>query len=125
MFEQGTRPKLRFQLSKGLCNIEDLWELKLEDLDTIAISLDKELKSTSGAVSFIKSRTNANKTLELKFEIVKRIIEVKLAEKEAKQLAAVKAEKKAKLKELIEKKELTALESKSLEELEAELAALD
>jgi hypothetical protein len=127
IFEKASKAKLRFLITKGVVTTEDLWDLKLEDLDKMAISLRKQVKE-SEEESFIKT-TNSKSIVaaetELKFEIVKHIIDVKLAEKEARVLAAEKRAKRAKLIELIGKKELTNLESKSIEDLKKELAELD
>lgn len=123
MFEKGIRQKLRFKLANGIISIEDLYDLKLEDLDRLAISLNKEIKESSGE-SFIKAKTSTNETLELKFEIVKHVIDVKLLEKENKAKALEKQQKREQIEELIGRKELSALESKSLEELRKELAEL-
>jgi hypothetical protein len=124
IFEQASRLKLRFTMSKGVVSTEDLWDLRIEDLDTIAIALNKQIKDST-EVSFIKKRTVANKTLELAFEVVKSIIETRMAEKEAKQASAERASKKAKLQELIDKKLESAQEGKSIEELQAEMNALE
>ena len=123
MFELASRLKLSFKVANGTIKTEDLWDLKLEALDVLAKSLSKEVKDASEE-SFIKTKTKAGKELELKFEIVKHIITVKLAEKEAKALAIEKAQKKEQIRELIAKKELSSLESKSLEELQKEYDAL-
>lgn len=89
----------------------------------IAIALDDEVKQTKEK-SFIKTRTVVNKTLETKLEVVKHIIETKLAEKDAKILATQKAQQKAQLQELLDRKKLEALGEKSIEELQKEIEAL-
>ena len=127
IFEKASKAKLRFIITKGVITTEDLWDLKLEDLDKIAVSLRKQVKE-SEEESFIKttsSKSIVTQETELKFEIVKHIITVKLAEKEARVLAAEKRAKRAQLIELIGKKELTNLESKSIDDLKKELAELD
>lgn len=124
IFEKASRLKLRFNLSKGVCTTEELWDLSLESLNDLAVALHKKIKETED-ISFIKEKTVANTKLELQFEIVKHIINTKLAEKEAKKLATVKAEKAKLLKDIIAKKQLGALESSSLESLQAELEALE
>jgi hypothetical protein len=123
MFEQASRLKLRFKVTNGVLATEDLWDLSLDSLDLLAKSLNKQVKDASEE-SFIKTKTKASKELELKFEIVKYIINVKLAEKEAKAIAIEKAQKKEQIRELIAKKELSSMESKSLEELQKEFDAL-
>ncbi len=124
MFEQASRLKLRFTTNRGQLSVEDLWDLKLEDLDTLAKGLNKEIKESSEE-SFIKTRTNANKLLELKFNLAKHIIDIKLAEKEAKALKLQKAQKAETLRDLIAKKQLSAMEEKSVEELTKELAEME
>lgn len=121
LFEQATRNKLRFASSKGLLSTEDLWTLTLEQLNIIAVELNKELKETE--ISFINS-TKANELLQLKFDVVKFIIDVKLAEKEEKKLKAERLAKKNQLLELINNKENEKLQSLSLDELKKQLEQL-
>jgi hypothetical protein len=124
IFEQASRLGLRFNSTKGTISTEDLWQLSLESLDTLARGLNKELKESSEE-SFIQKRTTANRTLELRFEIVKHVIGVRLAEKEKRAKAAENATKRAELQELINKKHGLAREGKSIEELQAEMDALE
>lgn len=124
MFEKASRMKLRYQTNRGVISVEDLWDLSLESLDTIAISLNKKLKE-SQTESFIKTKTKDTTELELKFNIVKHIIDVKLSEAEARKNAAEKRAKKQKLMDLIAKKQDAELEGKSVDELMKELDALE
>ena len=124
MFEKASRIKLRYQTNRGVISVEDLWDLSLESLDAIAISLNKKLKE-SQTESFIKTKTKDTTELELKFNIVKHIIDVKLSEAEARKNAAEKRAKKQKLMDLIAKKQDAELEGKSVDELMKELAALE
>lgn len=123
IFEKASKLKLRFSTSKGLLSAEDLWDLSLESLDVIAVSVDKQLE-TSGKKSFIGKRNTKNAELELALEVLKHIIEVKLAEKDAKAARAEKQAKVAQLKEIIGRKSLTELENKSTDDLLKELEAL-
>lgn len=123
LFEKASRLKLRFKTSNGQLSTEDLWELSLERLDELAKSLNKEVKEASEE-SFIKTRSKSNVELETKFEVVKRIIEVKMAEKAEKADRLAKAERKQKLQEILDKKKDSALEAKTIQELEAELASM-
>jgi hypothetical protein len=123
LFELASRKQFRYKVANGTINTEDLWEFSLESLDKLAKSLNKEIKESSEE-SFIKTRTNANKTLEAKFDIVKHVIGVKLQEAEAKEEKAKKEAKKAQIMELIGRKEIQSLENKSIEELTAELQNL-
>jgi hypothetical protein len=123
IFELATRKKFRFKMDKGFVTTEDLWDLKLEDLNRIAVSLNKQIKESSDE-SFIKTKSSADKDLQAHFDVVKHIIDVKLAEKEAKLVAIEREEKRERLRDLIAKKELSALESKTLDELRAELDSI-
>lgn len=123
MFEKATKLKFRYKVGNGFINTEDLWDLKLEDLDKLAKSLNKELKE-SEEESFIKTKTLANKKIEDHFEIVKHVITVKLAEKQAKVEAIEKQQRKAFLKELIDKKEIEEVSNKTLEDLKKEYEEL-
>jgi hypothetical protein len=123
IFEQASRLKLRFQTAKGLLTTEDLWHLSLEELNTVAIALNKQVKEST-EISFIEVKSKANELLELKFEIAKRVINVKLEEKQQRELAAELQRQKQKLLELISEKEEGALKELPVEELRKRLASL-
>lgn len=121
MFEKASRLKLRFMTPRGGVTTEDLWDLPLTSenglsLDSLARELHRELK-TSEEESFVKPKTSANTTLTLKFEIVKRVIEVKLAEAEARLQATERKNKKEKLLGIIAEKEDAKLMKTSLADL--------
>jgi hypothetical protein len=115
-FEKATREKWKFKVSNGVIFTQDLWDLKLEDLDKVAKALDKEINDSSEK-SFIATKSKANAELDGKFAVVLHIIKVKQDEKEAKTAAAAKASQKASLDELIKRKEQSELEGMSLEDL--------
>ena len=102
-FEKASRLKLRFSTNKGELSVEDLWDLSLESLDTIAKAVNKKLKDESEE-SFIGKKSSNNAVLELKMDILKEVIEVKLKEKEAKASRVIKSAKLAQLKELANNK---------------------
>ena len=124
MFVKASRLKLRFSTSKGLISVEDLWDLPLTALDTIAKNLNKEVKE-SAEESFIKMKTSASTLATLRFEIVKHIIEVKLNEAEAAQKRAENKERKAQILALIAEKQNKELSEKSIADLMKELEGLD
>ena len=66
----------------------------------------------------------ADSVVKLKFEIVKHIIDVRLAENEASRQAAEHRDKKNRLLELIAKKQDEQLAQKSVDELKAMVADL-
>ena len=124
IFETATRNKLRFMTQKGSVSIEDLWDLSLESLDTVAKTYNK-LVTESAEESYIKKQPATSKVFQTQFDVVLRIIEVKLAEKDARQKATFKANERAKLLDLLEQKKTQELQGKSVEEIEMALAALD
>jgi hypothetical protein len=124
IFEEASRKKLRFSVPKGTMNVEDLWDLSLEDLDNIAKGINRQLKAADEE-SFITTRSKENTIENLRFDVILHVITVKMAEVSKKKLAKERSEKRAQLKELIEKKLRSAQEEKSIEELEKELALLD
>ncbi len=123
MFEKASRVKLRFNTSAGVLAVEDLWDLRLVELDTLARKLNKEVKELEEE-SFIEKPLFKNELLVLRFNIVKHIIDVKLAERDAANQAKDKAAHKEKLLAILAAKDNEALQSKSRDELLAELNAL-
>jgi len=123
MFEKASRLKLRFESGKGLLTVEDLWDVSLTSksgtsLDNIAKGLHNQLKEED-EVSFVAPVSRANAELNLKFDIVKHIIGVRLAEREERKNAKEKKEEKEKILSIIAKKKDAELENLSVEELEA------
>jgi hypothetical protein len=124
MFELASRKKLTFNVAKGVISVDDLWDLSLESLDDIAKKLHKEIKEAD-EVSFIKTSTNTNQLTELRFNIVKRVIEVKLEEAELRKDRKAKSERKAAILKILATKQDEALQAKSTDELLKELEDLD
>lgn len=120
MFEKAARLKLRFPF-RGQCSVEDLWDLSLKDLDFIYKSLRRQQKEQEGE-SLLDAKSQANEVLDLQIDIVKHIVTVKLAEKEARENEAARAERKQKILAIIESKQEDELREKSVEELEALIA---
>lgn len=79
LFEIATRNKYRFPF-KGWINTEDLWDLSVQNLDSIFKTLNKELKTT-GEESLLGTKTTEQNELSNKIEIVKHIVSVKLEDK--------------------------------------------
>lgn len=130
MFEKATRLKIRFVSPQGNLTVEDLWDLPLTstrqnvaNLNNIAKLVSRALKAESEE-DFVNPKTAANESLQLALDIVKHVIEVKQAENEAFRLLTERKEKKAKLLELIERKQDQQLEGESLEKLQEMVAAL-
>lgn len=127
IFETAARKKLRFDSPKGLLSVEDLWDLPLTSksgsLDTIACQLFKQLKSDD-SVSFVTAAKKSDATVQLKFDVVKHVIDVRVAERDAAVVAAQKADKKQIILNILAQKEGEALSQASPEELRKMLEAL-
>lgn len=129
MFEKASRMKLRFETAKGIITVEDLWDLPLTsprglpNLDQLAIDLNRRVRENQ-TESFVVTNPRKDEALELKFDIVRHVISVRLAEQAtAKELADRKA-KKERLLEIIDRKQNQALEQAPLEELQKMVAEL-
>lgn len=128
IFEQASRRKLKFSTAQGLINVEDLWDLPLTargavvSLDAIAVELDDKLQT--GKKSFVVETKKENALLQLKFDIVKHVIDTKLAEKAAEEDKAEKAERKRQLAAVLVKRQTEHLEAMSEEDIRKELDAL-
>jgi hypothetical protein len=129
IFEHATRQKLRFITSKGLITVEDLWDLPLTDalgranLDDLARHYHRALKDTAEE-SFVSPASGRDDTLQSQFDVVKHVIDVKVAERDKARAAAERRKNKARILELIENKKDEALGQKSIEELTEIAAAL-
>lgn len=128
MFEQASRKKLRFDTVAGNITVEDLWDLPLTSvsgasLDTLAKSLNKAVKE-SDEESFVVKKTTLNEVLDLKFSIVKHVIEVRLEEIEQKENAAARKAKKEMIMGIIADKQNDKLKNTSIKKLEEMVAEL-
>ena len=132
MFEKASRLKLRFDTARGQLSVEDLWDLPLQspagkpavNLDDVAKALYKTLKESDAGLSFVTPATKSDDVTALKFELVKHVIAIKLAEQEAALKAKSNAEKKQQLLGLIAQKEVEQLAGNSLDDLKALAASL-
>jgi len=128
MFEKATRLRLRFETARGLLSVEDLWELPLTstdefNLNNVAIAVAKKVKEEGDVESFVEpSPVNTERELlELRLDILKHIIKVKVDRNKELDMVAEKRAKKNKIMKLIEEKRDEELSSKSIDELTAEL----
>lgn len=122
LFIWATRNKIKFPY-KGMQSVEDLWDMSVSALDSVFKTLKSQLKQASEE-SLLNTKSKADETLELQIEIVKYIVSVKLAEKEAREKAAEKSVQKQKIMEIMAKKQAESLESASMEDLQKMLAEL-
>lgn len=123
MFEQAARLKLRFETPIGSISAEDLWDLPLSMaknarggacLDDLAVALHHKLQRET--ISFVNA-TPTDPRPQLRFDIVKHIIDVRQAEAKAALEARTKAEQKQKIYAIIARKEDAALEQQDADTL--------
>ncbi len=122
-FEKASRLKLRFETTKGLISTEDLWDLSLTSLDTIAKAVNKKIKDEAEE-SFLGKKSKSSTELALKLEIVVHIIKVKEEETEKAKARIENVQKLARLKEALADVENTDLKKKSADEIRKEIEAL-
>lgn len=124
LFLEASRRKLRFETNKGQLSTEDLWDLSLTNLDTLAKAVNKKLKEDSEE-SFITVRSKTNTELNLKLEILVFIIRTKQEEQEAAKNRLAKQAELSTLKELLANKKMQELSNLTSEEIQAQIAALE
>src|SRR5580704_13803311 len=99
IFEYATRNKLRFASARGELTLEQLWDVPLRssdalNLDAVAKAANKAWKDLSEESFVDTAKTTAHVRLEIALEIVKYVIDAKLAdERAAKKRADNKIEK--------------------------------
>lgn len=116
MFEFATRSKMRFPF-KGQISVEDLWGLRVEDLDTVFKSLNKQVKQTKEE-SLLATKTTEDTILDTQIAIVKYIFDVKVQETNARLLEKERKEQKQKIMSILATKQEQELQNKSVEELQ-------
>lgn len=115
MFEIATRKKYRFPF-RGLISTEDLWDLTLEQLDTVYKTLNKQVKTEEETSLMTQSATDET-TLNM-IEIVKHIFTTKQEEANTRKMAAKNAEKKKRILEVIAQKQDESLMKMSVDDLQ-------
>lgn len=125
MYKEAIKAKLTFSSQRGLLSVQDLFDLRLTDLDTIAKDLNRKLKVETDEESFISTKSTLADTLTAKLDIVKDVIKDKMAEEESRKNAAAKRAERANLLNLIAEKEQEDMKSKSVADLRKQLAELD
>ena len=123
LFEVASRKKLRFDSKHGKITVEELWDLSLESIDSIAVALNNKIKTTE-TVSFVSNVSSANTEDKLKFDIVIHIINTRKAELEVRRERAVNAERARTIREELSRRKEDAIKTKSDEDLQKELDEL-
>lgn len=123
IFEYATRNKMRFPY-KGNVSVEDLWDLSVTELDKVFKTLNSQRKQ-SQEESLLNTKSKEDEIVDIQIAIVKHIVAVKLAEKEAREKAAENKAKKQKIMAIMAARDEKALENASDEDLQKMLAELD
>lgn len=127
LFEIASRSKFRFETKRGEITAEQLWDIALtgnDSVDAIAINLNDALQKSS-TKSFVTTSNPADKETQLKLELVKYVISVRLAEAAVRAEKAEKAAQRRVLREAIAAKETEELLSGSADDLKKRLAELE
>lgn len=117
IYKEASKLKLRIQTTKGSLNVEQLWGLSLTELDALAVSLEEAYKN-SKSKSFLDKKTDKDKIIKLRFDIVLDVLNTKVDEKEAAKKEAEDKEHNQKILSIIKEKQDEALKGKSIKELE-------
>lgn len=128
LFFTAAKGKFRFPSSAGQITVEDLFDLPLTgrgaNLDQVAKAIFKSLKEDDGEISFVKPAVKTTTELQVKLDIVKHVIELKMAERDAREAAEEKAAMKQKLLAKLAEKKDKDLDNKSADEIQAMIDSL-
>lgn len=116
-FKEASKQKLRFQTNIGSLSTEQLWDLSIENLDKLAVSLEEKYNE-SGKKSFLVKKSVKDKTTKLMFDVVIDVLNTKMEEQEAATTARENKEHNEKILTLIAEKQDESLKGKSVKELE-------
>lgn len=123
IFEYASREKFRFPF-KGMISTEDLWDLPIEQLNTVYKALNADKKAID-EVSLLDKHSEEDDELLAKIEIVKYIFQAKQAEAELRRQKAANEERKRRIRELIADKEDQALGAQSIDDLKKMLSEME
>ncbi|MBQ4566612.1 MAG: hypothetical protein IJA79_00610 [Desulfovibrio sp.] len=132
IFQKAIKEKLLFESGAGMISVVDLYSLPLTSnnpakpsLDDMALAVYRRIKEKD-EISFV-TKQEKDTTLEmdkLRLEVLKAVIDDKLADQEKARQDRAKAELREKLMALKVRKEDANLESMSIEEIDKALAEL-
>jgi hypothetical protein len=124
IYKRASKFGLRFQSPQGLLTVEDLWRIPLQsarggtNLDDVSKALNKKLKNDDSDFSLIDKEKQSDPLVQLQFDIVKDIIESRLAERDEKAKEKDEAERRQKIMGIIAEKKDQNLLNMPIEELE-------
>lgn len=116
IYKQALRQNIRFEF-KGLRSTEELWDLTVEQLDSIFQGLNAQRK-TKSEESLLSTQNAETAELDLKLEIIRDVVATLLQEKAEREESANKAARKQRILETIARKKDDELGNLSVDELE-------
>lgn len=122
IFEVAVRNKFRFPY-KGTISVEDLWDLSVQQLDNIFKTLKSQEKEAQEE-SLLDTLTPEDEILVTKIEIIKYIVNVKLAEAQQAERARELHDQRQKILGILADKQDEDLRNKTTDELRAMLEQL-
>jgi hypothetical protein len=130
LFEYATRNKLRFPSGRGELTTEQLWDVPLRskdefNLNSIAKTASKAWKDLSEESFVETTKTPEHTRRETALELVKYVIQVKLADEAADKKRAENKLEKERLLKILADKQAGVLSELSEKELQARIAALE
>jgi hypothetical protein len=117
-FKLASKLKLRVTTGRGPLSPEQLWDLSLEELDTLAVALEAE-HNQSGRKSFLHRASPKDKIAKLKFDVVLEILATKVEEADEALRAKEDKAHNQKIDQLIAEKKDESLKGLSIKELES------
>jgi hypothetical protein len=133
IFEYAARNKVRFQSTRGELTLEQLWDVPLRsngsrddfNLNAVAKAANKAWKDISEESFVETAKTPEHVRLETTLEVVKYVIDTKLAEEEVAKKRADNKIEKEKLLAILSEKQAGKLSELSEKELQRRIAALE
>lgn len=127
MFEIASQYKFRYPW-KGMITTEDLWDLNMNQLDSVYQALSKEMNSLQDGDSLLYTTSadvfNKKQDLTTKIELVKYIFNCKQQAAELNRMAAERSAKKQRIMDILAQKQENALQNMSEDDLKKMLDEL-
>ena len=123
IFKYAVKNKLRFNY-KGVCTIEDLYDIPLTSLDRMYGELKKQQKGF-GEDSLLNKKSSEEKEVGIKIEIIEAIVADRLADIDKAKKAQQIRDRNRRIAEIIADKEDASLREMSLEDLKAMITSDD
>lgn len=115
-YKLAIKQKLRIQTTKGLLSLEQLFDLSIDDLDALAVSLDEQYNK-SGKKSFLNKSSAKDKTTKLMLDIVVDVLNTKAEDRDIEQTRLENKRHNEKIYAALEDVENSELKGKSKKQL--------